>query len=163
MKARARQWQQLAPPAVGELWKPVQENHARPSGLLESGFQDMHHQTIVVIDQARADAAGNGKPPIQNRIVPPLRRERIGRGAPACSRTGDHVRRKGGTGKQRSRRLQETSSRHLDAIEEFTAQVALSGGGSLSGEYTCCTRMLSVTNVPGVAGDPAEGPKVSVS
>ena len=56
--AGGRERQHHLAPAIGELGKAVQQQQARPARRLEARLQHMHHQAVVVVDHAGADAGG---------------------------------------------------------------------------------------------------------
>jgi len=58
VKARLGQRQHHLAPAVGQLRKTVQQQHARAPRCIEAGFEHVHGQAVAVVDLARADARG---------------------------------------------------------------------------------------------------------
>jgi hypothetical protein len=58
METGPRQWQQLMAPAIGQLWKTVQEQDAGSAGFLKPGFENMQRDAVVAVDEARANAVG---------------------------------------------------------------------------------------------------------
>ena len=45
-------------PGIGDLGKAVQQQQARPAGLVEAGFEDVHVEAVDPVDKAGADAGG---------------------------------------------------------------------------------------------------------
>jgi hypothetical protein len=56
--ARARQRRQHLAPAIGELGKSVQQQHARPPFGLEAGLEHVNVETVDGAEDARTYARG---------------------------------------------------------------------------------------------------------
>jgi hypothetical protein len=58
------------PPTVAELGEPVKKHHAAPLRSLESRFEEMHREAIVIVYPTGADTSWKRFLSVLNGVVP---------------------------------------------------------------------------------------------